>query len=94
MWVPLVGGAAGGAANGRRTRAPEHSEAWAVTGEALALVIASDDPVTSSSHDINSGAHGEAYSKHTSASGDRRPVIDDRRQHRSLTDGVGAPEPP
>ena len=45
---------------------------WAVTGEALALVIASDVPFTSSSHGINSGAHGEAYSKHTSASGDRR----------------------
>ena len=44
-----------GAADGRRTRAPEHSEVWAVTGEALALAIASDVPFTSPSHGINSG---------------------------------------
>ena len=78
--------AVGGAANGRRTRAPEHSEMWAVTGESLDLVIASDVFFTSSSHGINSGAHG----RHTASI----PVIDDRRQHRSLSDGVGAPEPP
>ena len=60
-----------------RIRAPEHSEVWAVTGEALALATASDVPVTSSSHGINSGAHGEAYSKHTSAFDDQRPSATD-----------------
>ena len=82
------GGAAGGAANGRRTRAPEHSEVWAVTGEGLALVIASDAPITSSSHDIKTVEH---MGRHT-ASIPVPPVIDDRRQHRSLSDGVGGSE--
>ena len=78
-----------GAANGRRTQALEHSGVWAVAGEALALAIDSDVPFISPSHSINSGAHGEAYSKHTGAFSDRRLSATTR-----LSDGVGAPEPP
>ena len=38
---------------------------WAGTGGALAWVIVSDVPSTSSGHGSNSGAHGEPYSKQT-----------------------------
>ena len=82
-------GPVGGASDGHQTQALEHSGVWAVAGEALALAIDSVALFISPSHGINSGAHGEAYSKHTGASSDRRLSATTR-----LSDGVGAPEPP
>ena len=66
-----VGSAVNGAADRHRTQALAQSAFWEVTGEVLALPIVSDIPFTFLEHGINSGSHGESYSKHTGASGDR-----------------------